>query len=87
MDPRRVSARFAALIWFARRQSSMPSGLQSARQFINQNWIAFLPSADPGLGQLLIRLFRRATLAALGEEPRHLQEGTSALVRGVMRDR
>jgi hypothetical protein len=53
MDPREVAAHFAALVWSSKRN---PKTEEEAVQFANDNWPAFLPLADRGLGRLLIKM-------------------------------
>jgi hypothetical protein len=56
MDPYKVSARLAAYIWFSNRKGRTPVDLDEAVRFANDNWAAFLPCADEGIGRLLIRV-------------------------------
>jgi hypothetical protein len=56
MDPYKVSARLAAYIWFASRKGETPVDLHEAVRIANDNWAAFLPCADKGIGRLLIRV-------------------------------
>jgi hypothetical protein len=58
MDPRQVSARFAAYVWFTNRHGETPLRRQDALRFANDYWQKFLPSANEGLGRLLIRIAR-----------------------------
>jgi hypothetical protein len=73
MNPRKVSAQFAAYAWYAETRGRA-AGQQEAARFAQENWERFLPCAHEGWGRLLIRLGagrrpegsrrRRATTAA-----------------------
>jgi hypothetical protein len=54
MHPLQVSAQFAAYTWFSRTHPDL-SGDEAAR-FSRSNWDDFLPVAQVGLGQLLLRI-------------------------------
>jgi hypothetical protein len=56
MDPYKASARLAAYIWFTNRKGKPPVDLNEAVRFAKDNWAAFLPCADEGIGRLLIRV-------------------------------
>jgi hypothetical protein len=56
MNPWKVSAQFAAYVWFSNRKSEKPISQEEAARFAEKNWIAFLPHAHEGLGQLLIKI-------------------------------
>jgi hypothetical protein len=56
MNPRKVSAQFAAYVWFLGREAATPAAEAAARGFAQRHWAAFLPCAHEGLGQLLIRV-------------------------------
>jgi hypothetical protein len=56
MDPYKMSARFAAYVWFSRRETGGPADADEAVRFAKDNWAAFLPWADEGVGRLLIRV-------------------------------
>lgn len=58
MDPVKVSAMFAAHVWFIERNGGGAAAEEEAAWFARRNWRAFLPCAHKGLGQLLIRLAR-----------------------------
>jgi len=54
MNPLKVSAQFAAYLWYTEvRQRTTPD---EALRFAEQNWPTFLPSAHEGWGQLLLRV-------------------------------
>lgn len=67
----KVSAMFAAYVWFTERNEGAAE--KEAVSFARGNWQAFLPCAHKGLGRLLIRLAggcprrarRRRTLAGV----------------------
>jgi len=54
MNPFKVSAQFAAYIWFTNNNPRTPT--TEAMLFARDNWAAFLPCAHEGLGRLLIRI-------------------------------
>jgi hypothetical protein len=56
MNPREVSAQFAAYVWFQGRDAATPAAEAAARGFAQRHWAAFLPCAQEGLGRLLIRV-------------------------------
>jgi hypothetical protein len=58
MEPLKVSARFAAYVWFSEGKPDTPQTREAARRFARYNWMSFLPYADPGWGRLLIRVVR-----------------------------
>jgi hypothetical protein len=53
MNPFKVSAQFAAYIWFMQRKEEAS---HEATRFAKDNWIAFLPYADKNIGMLLIEI-------------------------------
>ena len=53
MNPWKVSAQFAAFIWYSNKTKA--TGAEAA-QFAKENWIAFLPYAHEGYGRLLIKI-------------------------------
>jgi hypothetical protein len=55
MNPQKVSAQFAAYVWYSEARQGRATPDESAR-FARQNWAAFLPSAHDGLGRLLVRV-------------------------------
>jgi hypothetical protein len=79
MNPRHVSAQFAAFVWFTGRTPAGHADPAAARRFARENWTAFLPCAHEGLGRLLMRIASRHTAAARG---RRVQPAT-----GVPRSR
>jgi hypothetical protein len=56
-DPVKVSAEFAAFVWFSDRHTDDES--DAASRFARQHWQRFLPLAHPGLGRLLLRIAKR----------------------------
>ena len=58
MNPWKVSAQFAAFLWFTTRQTGTKADAAEAARFAKENWPAFLPCADKGIGMLLIRIVR-----------------------------
>jgi hypothetical protein len=59
MDPREVSAQFAAYTWYRERRAGRPPAEEEDVRFARENWDAFLPCAHEGLGRLLLRLAGR----------------------------
>jgi hypothetical protein len=53
MNPWKVSAQFAAFIWYSNKMNATAA---QAAQFAKENWIAFLPYAHEGYGRLLIKI-------------------------------
>jgi hypothetical protein len=60
MKPLEVAARFAAFAWYThQRPASNPAAREEAGRFARENWEVFLPVAQKGWGQLLLRVARR----------------------------
>jgi hypothetical protein len=55
MNPWKVSAQFAAFVWYSNKMKATPV---EAAQFAKENWVAFLPYAHEGYGRLLIKIAR-----------------------------
>ena len=58
MNPWKVSAQFAAYMWFTKKQGGSQCQSGEARRFAKENWVAFLPYADECVGRLLIAVAR-----------------------------
>jgi hypothetical protein len=57
MKPLEISARFAAFAWYIDYRQAPSRTLQAeARRFSEENWQAFLPVAQEGLGRLMLRV-------------------------------
>ena len=56
MDPLKVSAMFAAYVWFTSHNQGAPTAEKEAVSFARDNWQDFLPCAHKGLGRLLTRI-------------------------------
>jgi hypothetical protein len=56
MDSLKVSAMFAAYVWFTGCNEGTTAAEKEAVSFARKNWQAFLPCAHKGLGRLLIRI-------------------------------
>jgi hypothetical protein len=56
MDPRKVSAQFAAFVWFTNRAGQAANTSRKAWAYARQNWQQFLPNAHDGLGRLLLQI-------------------------------
>jgi hypothetical protein len=55
MEPLKLSAQFAAYVWYSETRQGRATPHESAH-FARENWAAFLPSAHEGLGRLLVRV-------------------------------
>jgi hypothetical protein len=69
MNALKVSAQFAAFVWYSETNQGRATGAEAVR-FARENWVAFLPSAHAGLGRLLIRV-ARPPVARRDRGPRH----------------
>jgi hypothetical protein len=58
MNPWKMSAQFAAYMWFIKHGGRSPAAAEDARKFAKNNWVAFIPCADKGVGRLLIAIAR-----------------------------
>jgi hypothetical protein len=58
MNALKVSAQFAAFVWYSEARQGAATSAEAAG-FARANWVAFLPSAHEGLGRLLIRVARK----------------------------
>ncbi len=58
MSPLEAAARFAAFVWYSERPGPARGTPEEPRLFAQENWEAFLPAADEGLGRLLLRVAR-----------------------------
>jgi hypothetical protein len=67
MNPWKVSAQFAAFVWYTSRKVAKPVSQTEAARFAKENWVGFLPCAHVGRGKLLIRIARARRLNG----PRH----------------
>jgi hypothetical protein len=56
MDPLKVSAQFAAYVWYCQKHEGEADVDREAFLFAQENWIAFLPAAHEEMGQLLLEL-------------------------------
>jgi hypothetical protein len=69
MNALKVSAQFAAFVWYSEMRPGTASRAEAA-EFARENWVAFVPSAHEGLGRLLIRV-ARPPVARRGRGPCH----------------
>jgi hypothetical protein len=60
MNPLKLSAQFAAFVWYSEARGGRATREETAR-FARANWAAFLPSANEGLGRLLVRVGQSRT--------------------------
>ena len=65
MNPLKVSAQFAAYVWYTEVRQGMRNHDEALR-FAEQNWATFLPSAQEGWGKLLMRVTKPGGLKAVG---------------------
>ena len=56
MSPKKVSAQFAAFVWFANRAGQEPADSRQAWAYARAHWQSFLPMAHDGLGRLLLAI-------------------------------
>lgn len=77
MDSLKVSAMFAAYVWFMGRSERTATAEKEAVLFARDNWQVFLPCAHKGLGRLLIRI--------VGVRHRRRWRGRATAVAGRMR--
>ena len=70
MNPWKVSAQFAAFVWYSNRKTEGKATAAEAAQFAKENWIAFLPYAHEGYGRLLIRIARPRPTRRARSRPR-----------------
>ena len=70
MNPWKVSAQFAAFVWYSNRKTEQKATAAEAAQFAKDNWIAFLPYAHEGYGRLLIRIARPRPSPGARSRPR-----------------
>jgi hypothetical protein len=76
MNPLKVSAMFAAYVWFTDHEGSSVMAQREAASFARDNWESFLPSAHEGLGRLLIRV------AGVRNRDRKRHKRTSVAIAG-----
>ena len=87
MNPWKVSAQFAAFVWYSNRKTEQEATAAEAAEFAKENWIAFLPYAHEGYGRLLIKIARprpaKRARNRPGESPNRseLSHSTPALAR------
>jgi hypothetical protein len=56
MDPLKLSAQYAAFVWYADKKPEGRKSQDEAARFARENWLAFLPVAHEGWGRLLIKI-------------------------------
>ena len=69
MNPLKLSAQFAAYVWYSETRRGRATHEESAR-FAGESWSAFLPSAHEGLGRLLVRVGQPRRPAGGRRKPR-----------------
>jgi hypothetical protein len=79
MNPLKLSAQFAAYVWYAEVRQEARTTQDEALRFAEKNWRSFLPSADEGWGKLLLRV-ARPRRAESGRLPRRIR-GIEGAVR------
>jgi hypothetical protein len=57
MNPLKMSAKFAAYVWYSGVRQGRATR-EEALRFAEENWVPFLPCAQEGWGKLLIRAAR-----------------------------
>jgi hypothetical protein len=73
VNPWKISAQFAAYVWFTNQHSSRKSAADEARRFAKENWVAFLPYADDGMGRLLIAVAKPPRKSCRSENKSRLE--------------
>jgi hypothetical protein len=68
MHALKVSAQFAAFVWYREVRSTTASRAEAMR-FARDNWVAFLPAAHEGWGKLLIRVAKLRPAGARAGRP------------------
>ncbi len=68
MNSLKMSAMFAAYVWFTGRKSESAKTQKEAMSFARANWELFLPDAHDGLGRLLIRIARARKRRMVGRK-------------------
>jgi hypothetical protein len=58
MNPLKLSAQFAAYVWYTEVRQETRTTHDEALRFAEQNWRTFLPAAHEGWGKLLLRVAR-----------------------------
>ena len=82
MDPLKVAAQFAAILWFAKNTTDQKSCDESVA-FARDNWVAFLPQANEAVGSLLLKLAEDRTAKPRRTARRRLAAaGRSLAARG-----
>lgn len=86
MEPLKVSAMFAAYVWFTECNKGVATVEKEAASFAWDNWQAFLPCAHKGLGRLLTRIAslhpRAEDVRSLGTPPSRGERGPEVF-RGI----
>jgi hypothetical protein len=83
MSPLKISAQFAAFVWYTEGKPETPKVHKAARRFARGNWKTFLPSAHKGLGRLLIKIARgrnRTDSRTKVNQPRYFDQAELASV-------
>ena len=81
MNPLKVSAQFAAFVWYSETKQGTSSQAEAVR-FARESWVAFLPSAHEGLGRLLIRVARQPG-AGRARTRRYARRAAKRSIRGM----
>ena len=56
MHPLKVSAQFAAFLWFTKGKRPSSKLNRDASRYARVNWSIFVPNAHDGIGRLLLKL-------------------------------
>lgn len=82
MNPLKLSAQFAAYLWYTEvRQGTRTH--DEALRFAEQNWPTFLPSAHEGWGKLLLRVAKPRGVEIGRVRRRHMREVEGGAVEGM----
>jgi hypothetical protein len=75
VNPWKVSAQFVAFMWFLESAEKSATPAEAAR-FAQSNWVAFLPYAHEGYGNLLIQVAKLSRRAKRTRSP-HARNGSN----------
>jgi len=56
MDPLKISAQFAAFVWYTNQSTQTPVPDPQGWAYARQAWRSFVPLAHEGMGRLLIAM-------------------------------
>jgi hypothetical protein len=80
-NPWKVSAQFAAFVWYTNHPREKSAEPGAATRFARDNWVAFLPYADEGVGKLLMKISQPTTHPVKRTSPTRNGKHTPKAVR------